>query len=141
MTIGASSIIGAGSVVAKDVPEYSIVVGNPAKVLRDRARGPLVRVLFLQRQPCIRAMKYAIGLRARHPEIALGFAYQGKTLTGWYGTGDELFDGWWALPRTDAAAALAEVVDGVPADAGAQPQPARLPHRARAGGASTAASR
>ena len=69
-----------------------------------------MRVLFLQRQPCIRAMKYAIGLRARHPEIALGFAYQGKTLTGWYGAGDELFDGWWALPRTDVAAALAEAV-------------------------------
>jgi len=36
VTIGASSIIGAGSVVAKDIPEYSIAVGNPAKVLRDR---------------------------------------------------------------------------------------------------------
>ena len=70
-----------------------------------------MRVLFLQRQPCIRAMKYAIGLRARHPEVALGFAYQGSTLTGWYGSGDELFEGWWALPADDAAAALAEAVE------------------------------
>lgn len=70
-----------------------------------------MRVLFLQRQPCIRAMKYALGLRARHPEIALGFAYQGRTLTGWYGSGDELFDGWWALPADDAATAFAEAVE------------------------------
>ena len=70
-----------------------------------------MRVLFLQRQPCIRAMKYAIGLRARHPEIALGFAYQGSTLTGWYGSGDELFEGWWALPAGDPATALAEAVE------------------------------
>lgn len=69
-----------------------------------------MRVLFLQRQPCIRAMKYALGLRALHPDIALGFAYQGKTLTGWYGSGDELFDGWWALPVADPAPALADAV-------------------------------
>jgi glycosyltransferase involved in cell wall biosynthesis len=69
-----------------------------------------VRVLFLQRQPCIRAMKYAVGLRARHPDVALGFAFQGRTLSGWYGAGDELFDGWWELPADDAAAALARAV-------------------------------
>ncbi len=34
ITIGNGSIVGAGSVVTKDVPPYSIVVGNPAKVLR-----------------------------------------------------------------------------------------------------------
>ncbi len=55
-------------------------------------------------------MKYALGLRALHPDITLGFAYQGKTLTGWYGSGDELFDRWWALPREDPASALAEAV-------------------------------
>lgn len=32
--IGKNSIIGAGSVVTKDVPENSIVAGNPAKVVR-----------------------------------------------------------------------------------------------------------
>jgi hypothetical protein len=70
-----------------------------------------MRVLFLQRQPCIRAMKYAVALRAEHPEIELGFACQGLTLTGWYGTGDELFARWWRLPRRDPAAAIEEVVD------------------------------
>ncbi len=34
LTIGENSIIGAGSVVTKDVPDGVIVAGNPAKVLR-----------------------------------------------------------------------------------------------------------
>ncbi|MGC1163067.1 MAG: acyltransferase [Candidatus Sulfotelmatobacter sp.] len=34
ISIGENAIVGAGSVVTKDVPPGSIVVGNPAKVLR-----------------------------------------------------------------------------------------------------------
>jgi virginiamycin A acetyltransferase len=34
--IGDHSIIGAGSVVTKDIPAYSIAVGNPARILRSR---------------------------------------------------------------------------------------------------------
>ena len=34
VTIGEGSIIGAGSVVNKDIPPYSIAVGNPCKVVR-----------------------------------------------------------------------------------------------------------
>lgn len=34
--IGAHSIIGAGAVLTKDVPDYAIVGGNPAKVIRMR---------------------------------------------------------------------------------------------------------
>ena len=68
-----------------------------------------MRVLFLQRQPCIRTLKYAIGLRGARPEVQLGFACQGTTLSGWYGSGDELFDRWWQLD-TDPAAGLAQVL-------------------------------
>ena len=32
--IGAHAIVGAGSMVTKDVPEYAVVAGNPARVLR-----------------------------------------------------------------------------------------------------------
>lgn len=34
--IGKGSIIGAGAVVTKDVPEYSVAVGNPAVVIKER---------------------------------------------------------------------------------------------------------
>jgi maltose O-acetyltransferase len=36
VNIGEGSIIGAGAVVSKDIPAYSIVVGNPAKIVRNR---------------------------------------------------------------------------------------------------------
>src|SRR6516165_6992019 len=34
ITVGENAIVGAGSVVTKDVPENAIVAGNPARVLR-----------------------------------------------------------------------------------------------------------
>lgn len=34
VTIGRNSIVGAGSVVTRDVPAYSVVAGNPARVIR-----------------------------------------------------------------------------------------------------------
>lgn len=34
VTVGCGSVIGAGSIVVKDVPPYTVVAGNPAKVIR-----------------------------------------------------------------------------------------------------------
>jgi len=35
INIGEKALIGAGSVVAKDIPAYAVAVGNPAKVIGD----------------------------------------------------------------------------------------------------------
>jgi acetyltransferase-like isoleucine patch superfamily enzyme len=35
VTIGVGAVVGAGSVVTKDVPPYVIVAGNPAKFIRE----------------------------------------------------------------------------------------------------------
>jgi maltose O-acetyltransferase len=37
--IGTGSIVGAGSVVTKDVPPWTVVAGNPARAVRSRAVG------------------------------------------------------------------------------------------------------
>lgn len=36
MKIGTGAVVGAGAVVTKDIPEYQIAVGNPARVIRAR---------------------------------------------------------------------------------------------------------
>lgn len=36
VTVGTGVVIGAGSIVTKDIPEYAIAVGNPARVVRMR---------------------------------------------------------------------------------------------------------
>ena len=35
ITVGSGSIVGAGSVVTRDVPDKAVVAGNPAKVIRN----------------------------------------------------------------------------------------------------------
>lgn len=39
VTVGNNAIVGAASVVTKDVPENTIVAGNPAKVIREINKG------------------------------------------------------------------------------------------------------
>lgn len=34
VTIGRNAVVGAGSIVTKSIPDYSVAVGNPAKVIR-----------------------------------------------------------------------------------------------------------
>lgn len=42
--VGSHAIIGAGAVVTRDVPDYAVMVGNPARLLRDRRHPRAVRV-------------------------------------------------------------------------------------------------
>ena len=44
ITVGAHSIVGTGSVVTRDVPDYAIVAGTPAKILRFRTEEEKPRV-------------------------------------------------------------------------------------------------
>jgi glycosyltransferase involved in cell wall biosynthesis len=71
---------------------------------------PAMNVLFVQRQPCIRSLKYAEGLRSTRAEISVSFAYENATLTEFYGHGDELFEEWIPL-GTDPAARLGKIAE------------------------------
>lgn len=44
ITVGRGSIIGAGSVVTKDVHPYTVVAGNPAKVIKKRFDEDLLNI-------------------------------------------------------------------------------------------------
>jgi acetyltransferase-like isoleucine patch superfamily enzyme len=39
VTIGDAAVVGAGSIVTRDVPPYAVVVGNPARQIRERFTG------------------------------------------------------------------------------------------------------
>jgi acetyltransferase-like isoleucine patch superfamily enzyme len=39
--IGRNVVVGAGAVVTKDIPDYCIAVGNPARVIRNLRTDPL----------------------------------------------------------------------------------------------------
>jgi virginiamycin A acetyltransferase len=46
VSVGSGSIIGAGSVVTKDIPPYSVAVGNPAKILKSRFSPSVIEELL-----------------------------------------------------------------------------------------------
>ena len=46
VTIGDGAVIGAKTVVAKDVPPYSIAIGNPMKILRKRFSDTIIKQLI-----------------------------------------------------------------------------------------------
>jgi acetyltransferase-like isoleucine patch superfamily enzyme len=43
VTIGKGSVVGAGAVVTKDLPPYSVAVGVPAKIVKDRRDADAVK--------------------------------------------------------------------------------------------------
>lgn len=45
-SIGNGAVVGAGAVVTKDVPDYAVVVGNPAKVIKMRFRDSVIAKLL-----------------------------------------------------------------------------------------------
>ena len=45
MNIGNGVVIGAGSVVSKDIPPYAIAVGNPIKIIRYRFPKKTIELL------------------------------------------------------------------------------------------------
>jgi UDP-2-acetamido-3-amino-2,3-dideoxy-glucuronate N-acetyltransferase len=49
--IGQYAVIGAGAVITKDVPPFSIAVGNPAKVIRNFSNREKMAEYFTARQP------------------------------------------------------------------------------------------
>ncbi|UCC39328.1 MAG: glycosyltransferase [Candidatus Aminicenantes bacterium] len=74
-----------------------------------------MRILFLEEQPCIRALKYAKGLRSNYKDIELYFGYRGLTLDGFYGHGEELFVEWFKL-NSNTALTLKSIVDKINPD-------------------------
>ncbi len=46
VVIGHGAVVGAGAVVVKDVPAYSIVAGNPARLIRLRFEEPVIEALL-----------------------------------------------------------------------------------------------
>lgn len=49
VTIGTGAVIGAGAVVTKDVEPYSIVAGNPAKLIRKRFNDSIIADLLISK--------------------------------------------------------------------------------------------
>jgi virginiamycin A acetyltransferase len=73
--IGRGAIVGAGSIVTKDVAPYTVVAGNPARKLRDRFTPELVEAIEATRWweldiPALRALAQQDPELLFHPTVA-----------------------------------------------------------------------
>ena len=72
ISVGTGAVIGMGSVVTKDVPAYSIVAGNPARLIRYRFDQKIIaRLLKSEWWNCSDAILVSLGAYAKSPESFL----------------------------------------------------------------------
>lgn len=88
--IGSHSIVAAGAVVTRDVPEYSIVGGNPAKLIRSRLAGEAAATAEAtkDKEESVMKMKDGMGIEEANLGENLGRGRKevrgwGKTVSGW----------------------------------------------------------
>ena len=72
VSIGKYAIIGAGAVVTKDVPDYSLVVGNPGKVIGRVNKSEKVNIVM--------ADKSKMGIKSSKKIAVVGLGYVGLPL-------------------------------------------------------------
>ncbi|RYZ93431.1 CatB-related O-acetyltransferase [Neorhizobium sp. DAR64861/K0K2] len=79
VTVGTGSIIGAHAVVTKDVPPYSIVAGNPGRLVRKRFEPELIDEM-LETRWWEYSPAQLDGCPFDHPVAAIGFVRQLRML-------------------------------------------------------------
>jgi virginiamycin A acetyltransferase len=73
--IGLGAVIGAGAVVTKNVPDFAVMVGNPAKLIRLRFSEEVCELLRASRwweRPlieCVRHLKHMVSPLGREPSL------------------------------------------------------------------------
>lgn len=60
VTIGEGSVIGAGSIVTKNIPPYAIAFGNPCKVIKFRYSEEVLETKLLEENYDLRKIKYIL---------------------------------------------------------------------------------